>query len=59
MVPLHLLVTDILKVIKSLLVTTKCSYVVEPLLRYSYNFKKMKIKALKRYFLYTSTDNVW
>ncbi len=31
---------------------------MEPLLRYIYRLKKMKIKPLKHYLLYTSTDVV-
>jgi hypothetical protein len=61
MVPLQLLVTAILTVAKLLLVTTKStvtSYVSRTVIPLHLSLSKMFVEAVKRYFLYTSHDNV-
>jgi hypothetical protein len=61
MVPLQLLVTAILTVAKLLLDTTKSkvtSYVSGTVIPLQLSLSKMFVEAVKRYFLYTSHDNV-
>ncbi len=61
MVPLQLLVTAILTVAKLLLVTTKSmltSYISGTVILLHLSLSKMFVEAVKRYFSYTSHDNV-
>ncbi len=58
-ISLQLLVTAVFHITKSLPVTKKITiYVAQPLLRYVYRFKKMKVESAKKWYLYTSNKIV-